>query len=248
MYRTIRNFFRKYLDIITPVSLFALSALVIFFGIIPAVSKILELNEKVNKTRVSVNALTAKNNFLGSLSESDLESQLKNVVAAVPQDKSLASILGLAEQLTNQSGIMLQSFNLAGAGTLSTEAAKLRTVEEKAIGASLVPFSVNVSGPLPSVRSFISSASQVRRLLRFANFSISMSSTGTPSAAMHASLDAFYAPFPPLANTVEQSLPEITADDNETLAKLVTLPWLTEVTLSGNNYGPGTGRADPFSR
>lgn len=248
MNRLIRNFVKKYQDFITPVVMLLLALSGIVFGIMPAGAKVVEIWGKIDETRKSIALLTQKSNYLDSLNETDLQNQLKAVVAAVPQDKSLASILGVADQLGNKAGVTLQSFNIAAPGSISTESAKLRTTEEQALGVSLIPFQIRVSGLGSNVRTFIDTATQVRRLIRIDNFDISFLASGTGSGSLRANLDAFYAPLPQLGPMVEQSLPDLTSDDQQVLTKLSNYPWLTQQITTSQNFAPVTTRIDPFSR
>lgn len=245
MKRLIRNFIRKYQDIILPVVILALAVSAIVFGIVPAGSQVLDLWGKVSDTRENISSLSRKRAFLDSQNEFDLQNQLKTVVSAVPRDKSVPSVLGVVDSLSNQAGVTLVNFTLVGAGSLSTESAKLLTAEEKALGVSSLPFLVTISGPFSGVRAFIASATQVRRLVKFSNFDVSIVSS--VSATMRANLSAFYVSLPQLPLLVEQSLPLFTTEDNATIAKLSSYNWLTEQTLALPPGGPGVGRADPFS-
>lgn len=244
MNRTIRNFIARYQEIILPGIFFIFSATIVLFGILPATSKILELMDTVNKTRDSVNLLSAKEAFLGSQNEYSLQQKLQILVSAIPQDKSLPTVFSLIDGLSVSSGVTLINLTLSG-GQLSTASAKLQTTQERMIGASILPFVISVSGSPSNLLSFIAKATQSRRLVRFQNFDVSLASTA--AANLKANFQAFYTPLPQTQAVAEQALPILTTEDNATLDKLTSFAWLSQQLNIPNVTEHQAPKANPFS-
>lgn len=242
MNRIIKKFINRYQEILLPAVLLIASAALAFLGILPAVSKILDLWETVGKTRDSVNLLSGKVAFLSSQDEFSLRQKLMTIVSAIPQDKSFPSILGLIDGLSAETGVTLVSVSLSG-GQLSTASAKLQTTQEKVIGASLLPFTVSIAGPTNGILDFIARATKVRRLIRFQNFDVSLVASGT--GTLRANFQAFYTPLPKTAAVAEQILPQLTAEDNATLDKLTSYAWVSRETAA--QQSTSKGKANPFS-
>ena len=225
MSHNLRKLINQYQEIITPLILFAASGALILFGILPAAGRIADLWGSIGGIRESIKFLSDKEALLASQDEAGLQHKLQVLVSAIPEDKSLPSILSLMDGLSAGSGVTFESLELSG-GTLATASAKLSTSQEKALGASILPFTVNVSGSLSGILDFISQATEARRLVRFKNFNVSLGASS--SATLRATLEAYYTPLPAVSAAAQQSLPVLTAQDNAVLDKLSAFAWLSQ--------------------
>lgn len=221
----IRNFFRNYQDLVVSLVLLLIVVVGILLGVIPGGRATWGLVSQVRETSDKVALLGQKRTQLDSLNESQLREQLVTVVSAVPVDKSIPAIFQVVDQLTAQTGVSVSDMSLVSPGSLATEAAQKQTTEEKALGSSLVPFSVRVSGSFANVRAFLTKITSIRRLVRLRNFDVTFTGGTT---AMRLSLDAFYAPLPQLSAKVDQKLSTLTAEENGILVKLSNYPWLSQ--------------------
>lgn len=222
--------------------LIIVSVLGFSFGVIPAMSSTVEEFKKLNDLNKLVGELDDKVRTLESLNETELRQQLSIITSSVPSEKNLPSIIATIEKLAAQTGADIVSFTLSSAGSIATAAAVKQTSDEKLIGSFLIPFSVLIQGTLEETRDFLAKATGVRRLLRVRNFDIT---TVTGTITTRLSMDAFYLPLPTTIPVARESLNILSKEEQQTLAKLASYPWLFQP--SGSAVGPTTsGKTNPF--
>lgn len=220
----------------------------LFVGILvlyPVGQQTWKLIEDVNSERTELVGLQTKLNQLQALDEETLRQQLRLLTSAVPTDKSLPTLLSTAEAVSANTGVTLSDMSLISPGSLATDSAKRQTSEEKTFGASLLPFSIVLTGTSDQIRNYLSTSINVRRLLRVKQFTIIFSGDG--AARSNVSLDALYAGLPTNLGDVRQPILPLAEKDEQLLDKLASQPNYSQELLAIPVAGEQPFKADPFS-
>ena len=222
------------------------AAVALMFAVLPGIRATQELYGSLKGTEKETETLSKKLRFLEGLSEDDLRSQLVTLLSAVPQEKSVPSIFGTVEGLTNQSGVSIVEVTLTSPGSLATVAATRQSSVEKKIGASTLPFSLTVSGTYDQIRAFVGDINKVRRLFDVTSFELSIGATGTTQVKF--ALTAFYQPLPTKVGSVQAPVAVLTQKEEEVLAKIIQYPDVSQALSEPLTPILSDVRRDPFAR
>lgn len=245
MVRHLRRFLRIYQGFVLSGALFLLSVGALVAGVIPGIRATISLYYRLRSLEQEVRVLGEKRGHLQSLDAADLKKQVAALIAAVPQEKSLQTIVGTIDGLANQTGVVIDEMNLGNPGSIATGSATAASGVDKKIGANRLPFTISVSGDYGRVRAFIGKINAVRRLFDVSSFDVSPQGVGETRARI--SLTAYYQPLPTKIWSVETPLAPLAKKEEEVLRAVLEYP---EVAASvGEQLTPGfsSGRSDPFS-
>jgi Tfp pilus assembly protein PilO len=244
--RQLKYIWRTYREIIIAVALCMAGFGGLFFGVVPTAKNTLATLDEIKTLSAHVEALSQKAATLDALSEDTLREQLAVIVSAIPTDKAVPSVFATVESVVATAGVEVMDMSVTQAGSLATASAQKLSTEEKTIGASLLPFSVTIRGPMEKVRAFIGRIGSVRRLARIRNFDVSVISPEVIQARL--ALEAFYVPLPTSLAKVDEALAQLSKEQQDALTKLATFPWFSQPKISAPQ-GPVYGnRENPFSR
>lgn len=244
--RYLRRLLRIYQGFVVSGAILLFGTVALIFVVIPGIRATGDLYGSFKEIEKETQALSGKRAFLDALNEDDLRSSLVALLLAVPQEKSIPTIMTTVEGLAQQSGVSIVDMNLTSPGSLATGSASRQSAVEKKIGASTLPFSLTASGTYDQVRAFVGEMNKVRRLFDVTSFELSISGTGATQVRL--SLTAFYQPLPTKVGGVESALLTLTQKEEEVLEKISQYP-----DVSQSVSGPLTpiltgGRRDPFAR
>lgn len=242
MHATVRSYKNVIVSVI--IILFCIAAL--FFAIIPAVQKTVEVVGQVHVMKTESQALQTKLTMLESLSEDTLKTQLATALSAVPADRSFSSLFDAVEGIANQAGVSLVDMSISQGATLATPSAAKVSASDKQLGTRTIPFTVTVTGSLRAIEQFITIAPTVRRLLRIRLFSLSFPKIDQP-ISIGLDMDGFYEPLPVVLGSDKSVLPTLTNEDSAILARLQEMPLIGEMSDSLPPPVIGKVKENPFS-
>ncbi len=238
---------RTYQGIIIPVLMILIAVLGTVFGIVPIVGKIIQIRTDSVALSSSVLELQSKMTVLNNEDEQTYKDQLRQLILAVPSDKSLTTLFTTIDALGAQSGVTVVEVSLTKPGSIATQSAQKQTNEERQIGSSLLPFSVTIAGNYDQIHNFLAQVVSVRRFFRVRDFDISF--LDPSNITVHLGMDAFYSPISLTIGPVDSPIEPLTAKENQIIATVEKMPVLGIATQSDSSMPPvlNTSRTDPFS-
>ena len=246
MYRYIRRFLLIYQGFVVSGVIVLFSAVALVLAIIPGIRATRELYDNLEVVRKEIDGLAGKLSILESMNEEDVRSQLLMMLTALPQEKSVPTVVGSVESLAQASGVTLVDLSLLSPGSLATGSAIRQSAAEKKIGASGLPLTVTVSGSYDQIRAFVSKINAIKRLFDVSSFDLSIGALGTTQARV--SLTAYYQPVPPKVGSIGSPVVPLNTKEEEIVKKIAQYPDMTS--FGGESLTPFSsgGKRDPFAR
>lgn len=220
------SFVRVYQHVIISGVIIVFCLIASIFAVVPAIGTVRETLSNMQTLADETDMLQKKLNILNTLDEDMLRVQLKEVLSAVPAERSFATVFETVEGVAAQTGVSVISMNLVGGATLATPSASKISASDKKLGTRTIPFSVSINGSLSAVQEFIARIPKVRRLFRIRVFSISFPKDLRP-LTVSVEMDAFYEPLPSTLGTAKTTLPTLTDADQAMITRLIELPLAT---------------------
>jgi hypothetical protein len=225
------------------------SAAIIFYGMLPGFGKIREYISDIQNLSQQNAVITKKIAFLNTLDETTLENQMVSLLTAVPQDKSLPTVMQVLDQVANETGVNIKSLTITNPGTLSTQSAQLSGANSAKMGSNAINFEVDTVGSLDQTNSFLDRIIGVRRMLNVGSINLSVSGSSSASATVDAKLNmmAYYAPLPTTLGKAADVLMPLTAGEVAVIDKLNTMPLELSTAAGPPTVITHADRTDPFS-
>jgi len=245
--KTLNKYLRLYKNILLSLCMIGITVLGVVFGLVPVVKKIEGIRKDSIELSKSIKLIRTKISLLSLEDETVYKAKLDELLAAIPNDKSLTSLFVTIDGLGVNSGTVLSDLMVARPGAIASESAKSQSNEEKKIGSNVIPFTVTVTGSYEQIYQFVSMANNVRRFFKIKNFQISFNKASAISVAM--GIDAFYAPQLAPSVALETPLDPITEQEETLIAKISMMQNLGKQ-LPLDNLPPliqTEPRPDPFS-
>lgn len=221
-------FIKQYQSLVVSAAILVFSLVAVVFAVLPSVSTILALWEETKTIEDDVFRLEQKLAQLSALDEQQLRQQLSTVISAVPTDKSLPTVFSTVERVAETAGTSVSSMSIGGDTSLSTGSAVKLSASEKQLGTRTIPFTATVEGTLDAIQQFITTAPQIRRLLRIRTFAISFPENDR-AISVTLQMDAFYQPSPAALGKSSQTLIPLTDTEQSAISRVSALP------LAGGN-------------
>jgi len=242
---SVQHIIRPYKNLATYVGIILSCAVAIIFGLFPVYRTTRDLYFQSTDLSQKVTKLKEKLRMLQGLDEDIVRDQLLSLIAAIPQEKSIPTLFTTVEGVSAQAGVTVSEISFAAGGPLATEAAKRQTIEEKKLGVTILPFTLSMEGELNTIRSFLDIASNVRRIFRIREFTLTIPETGVPKSQVE--IDGFFSPFPASIADVSETLAPLTQKEEETVAKVNAIPLTSSAQLESIPISALPPKADPFS-
>ncbi len=237
MIRYLLRFLRVYQGFVVSGAILLFCAVAFVFAVVPGIRATKALYDDLRDLEGQTKALSSKLTFLGSLHEEDLRDQVVLLLTAVPQEKSVPTILSSVEGLADQTGVTIDDMSLTSPGSLATGSAAR---------AGSLSFTLNASGMYEKVRAFVGGINKVRRLFDVASFDIS--TTGTGVTTVRLSLTAFYQPLPTNVGSVQAPVAALSQKDEEVLGVISQYPDVSQSRSDVLTPMFSEGKRDPFAR
>jgi len=201
------------------IGLFIVGLLGLFIGVIPSIQKSISLVSELRLLQTEIERMQQKASMLASLDQTSLETTAQDVLAAVPTDKSINTLMSTVEAIAVKNGLSIADLSIEGIGTLATGSAKVAAKPE----GNVVSETIVLQGDLLPLRNFLADSVRVRRLLRIKRLEL----TAVPkSTAMNMKLiiEVFYAPLPSSISKVSDIIDPFSSKELATIQKLNTYP------------------------
>lgn len=250
--RILNKVFEGNKTIVLSVVIFAIVVGGFLWGIVPAGSAVWNLYEQNAALAIEIRTLSQKTAILSSLDQSSLRQNLKDVVAAIPADQSLPTLLATLDGISAQSRTTLSDVSLSGSETISSASAntpppsapRTKTAKNSA-GANVVAYSASIQGALPQVQDFLRLSSNVRRLVGIRSFDITIGATASAQAKIE--METYFVPLPTQIGAIGSSVDTLSSAEEATIQKLASLPNLTVTAQLPPALIGGPVKANPFS-
>jgi len=215
----IRRFIRLHKTLVVYSVLLIAGILSLLIGLIPAIQNSFTLVADLQTMRADIIRIQKKASMLDSLNQADLEQNAKEVIAAVPSDKSIATLLSTIEAVATKNNMYISDMSIEGIASLATGSAKSAM---KAEGNSLTE-TISLQGELIQLRNFLADCIRVRRLMRIRDVALtSMPKTNLITAKLV--VEVFYLPLPLSIGKPSDSLEPFTQQELSTIEKLQLYP------------------------
>jgi len=217
------------------------------YGIIPVVKTILHLYQEVGNITKSNKILSNKATLLENLSEDAYKQELNDLIAAVPNDKSIPTILNTIDAVANESRVEITSFSLSNVGSIASTSASVKSSKGKSSGSTLLSLMVGIRGSYENIYSFLAKINNVRRFFSIRMFNIFFPDTNTIDVLI--GMDAFYAPLSPLSDTTNLPLEQLSTKEEDLLITIAQMPDYSHITQGAQRVIPSENemRTNPFS-
>lgn len=228
------KFYDKYRMLIFPIIISLSSLFLIIFVIYPQASKLITNQARegdlLNKSKI----LEAKASALENYNVDDLSRKLNDTLRVYPQDKDLANVVGLLQQLTGQSGFTITSVTVAGGA-------------QKGQTGSGYDINLVATGAKPLVLILLSNLENSPRLLQINSIDINLSNQ-QQLADVSLGLTVLYSPLPQNLGSIDVPLPQLSTQDEALLTKLASVNRSSpSVSLSTSNVSNAPrGKTNPF--
>lgn len=218
--------YQKYRLIIFPLAVAFSCLILIVFVMIPQLNKFLKNSKTEADFKAKSEFLDTKVEALESLDERDLQRKLKDVVASFPQEKDFITLITLLQKITSENGFSMISLAFGKSGSSKDQ------------GYGIL---IEVTGPKSIFARLLNSIETSSRLMKIENIEISSGKSGDNISA-NLAIVAFFAPFPNNLGSVDSPLPQISAGEEELMAKLARGQ---EIPLTIMEFS-STGKSNPF--
>jgi len=247
MIHTIRRFIRLHQTLVLYLSLLCVGFLSLFIGLVPAILKSVALVQNVWTLKTENGQLQKKVATLNSLSETDLEKDAEDIFSAIPNDKSISTLLSTIEILSVKHGLYISAMDIEGIGGLASGSAKTALKSE----GSILTETLSLQGELNHLRDFLDECVRVRRLMRVSDMVI----TSMPRSSMVTAklvIEVFYLPLPTTIGKPGNPLESLSQKELTILEKLRTYPIIYNRSIgTGESQGAAPvvpAVSDPFAK
>lgn len=239
----LRKLLQEYGPILRPGAVLLVIIVAFFVGVVPLARKSLDLWNQNRSLSRELTLLRHKAAVVTSLDPNALRTNLGEIDAAVPTDKSVPSILTTVEGLSGQVGVSLLDLTLSGVGTLASESGK--TAAPHPSGAQVVHFSATVEGTLSQIYQMLRTLSTVRRFMGIRSFDMAVAGNGNVRTKFE--MDAYWHPLPSAIGSVESQIEPLTGEEESEIANIASLPNFGFTSALPPPSLGGPVKADPFS-
>ncbi|MBI5621174.1 type 4a pilus biogenesis protein PilO [Candidatus Gottesmanbacteria bacterium] len=246
MLRYVRRFLLIYQGFVLSGTVFVFCLLALVLAVIPGVRATRDLYDNLQMVRKEGEGLARKLTVLESIHEEDIKGQLLMMFTAVPQEKSVPTVISSVEGLALTAGVNLLDLSLISPGSLATGSANRQSLAEKKIGASGLPLTITVSGSYDQIRAFVSKINAIKRMFDVSSFDLSIGDSGQTQARV--SLTAYYQPIPTKVGSIAGLLVPLNQKEEETLKTVAQYPDMTGVSSETLTPVSSGGKRDPFAR
>lgn len=245
--RYIRRLLRLYQGFVISGVVLVFGAGTIIFAVIPGVGATRDLYDRLTVVRQEGDAMRAKLQLLKALSEEDIRDRLVILLAGIPQEKSVPSVLGTVDGLARETGVSVIDLGLTSLGSLASVSASTRpSASEKKIGASTLAFTLTASGTYDQIRAFVGTINQVRRIFDITSFDLSISASGVTQVRL--SLAAYYQPIPTKIASIQSPVVPLSTKEETIFRTIQQYPDISQGISESLSPSLSGGKRDPFAR
>lgn len=206
----------KHTYLLLPLASIIVVIAIVAVAIVPKIGEINDLNTNIQIENDRTTQLLAKRDQLLQIqeSESDLLARYNLATIALPDQKYVANLIITFESLAERSGISIGSLQV-NPGTLVLEKPGISQNAEQ------LEVVLTTQGTIDGVKAFLKGIYSGVRLINVNSINITTSQVETTTVQLSAI--AYYKPRPELPQNAEESIPEVTEEDNILAASLEAL-------------------------
>jgi len=217
----IRRFIRLHKHLALYGAVFIVTLIALIVGLIPAISKSVKLVSDLRTMQDDINRIQTKVSMLQNLNQQELEKYASDMLAAVPADRSLTTLLSTIDSLAVKHNLFISDMSIEGVTSLASRSG---AVAIKAEGNSLIE-TISLQGELLNLRNFLSDCIRVRRLMRVKDLVLtSMPKSNLITAKL--TVEVFYLPFPQTIGKISDVIEPFSQKEMTTLATIQSFPML----------------------
>ena len=243
--RHLRRYIQIYQGFIVSGVILIFCTAALFIAVIPGIGATVKLYESQKQISKDIQSLTGKRAFLDALPEDDLQKHVVTLLSALPQEKTIPTLLSTIEGLANQTGVSITNISITSPGSIATGAATTKEVVDKKIAAFTLPFSFDVKGTNGQIREFVGIINKVRRLFSVKSLQLSVQKNG--EILVHVELVAYYQPLPTKVGSVQTPVSALSQKEEEMLGTLIEYPDLSQGYSQSLEPMLSEGKRDPFA-
>lgn len=213
----LRILYRRHRKLITP-SIIILTCITLFLLIIfPQIGELSSLQDEEKNTRQKIKVIKENMSFLGSISDSDVDSNFRALLLALSQEKDFGGIFSALSYAAGSSGVTLSDYGFS-IGDLSTKSAQLSNLQS-------IPIDLSINGNLQSIKRFLQKLYETFPVSEVTSVQIS------GNTARIATIFYYYKPFPSnFRFAADMNLSKLSDKDRELLIKISSFrPGVLEV-------------------
>lgn len=231
---TILEFYSKYKLILFP-SLVSLACLILIALVIfPQAKSLLDGQNNLELSKEKLKTLEVKAQGLDQINETDLKNQLQLALVALPENKEPSAVVGAIQRIAATSGVSLISLGFSSSKGNSVG------------GADSFSIKAQIASSTAGISQFLNNLSETPLALNVTGISIS-SATSADLLAADLQIDVYFSPIPKTLGSVEDPLPELSAEEKTLINRLAKAQIVTPVSQSST---PSTilprGKSNPF--
>lgn len=234
-----KRFIQLYNGFFLPAGLFAISFLILFYGIIPGIQSIISSYDDGTLLNKEISEIKGKLDILNRLDENTLRTDVETLLSAVPAEKSIGSFLASLENVCSQTGVSLLGFSIEHGGDLASGSAqpkKKPSDNEIMISANTV-----VGGSPDQLKRMLDTMVSVRRILNASSISWVYLTPDNVRASLI--VHAYYQPLPATIGKASEPIQALSAQDEDILSRLASYPELNSAPGPEIQYGT---KQNPF--
>ena len=223
----------------------------LFVGLIPAIGKSIALIKDLRTMQEEIAGIQKKASMLQSVDLLELEQTARDVLAGVPPDKSVSTLLSTIEAVATKYNLYISDMSIEGIASLAKDSAKPVTKPE----GNILTEGISLQGELIQLRNFLTECVRVRRLMRVKDMVItSMPKSNLITAKL--TIEVFYLPLPQTIGKISDALDPFSQKELATIEKIKSYPIMydSEIMPISPQETPALGDiptepavADPFS-
>jgi hypothetical protein len=215
----IRRIIRFHKTLVVYSALLTVGLISLFVGLVPAISKSVILVKDLRTMREEIASIQKKASMLQSVDLLELEQTARDVLAGVPSDKSVSTLLSTIEAVATKYNLYISDMSIEGIASLAKDSGKPVTKPE---GNSLTE-GISLQGELIQLRNFLIECVRVRRLLRVKDMVITaMPKSNLITAKL--TIEVFYLPLPQTIGKISDSLEPFSQKELATIEKIKSYP------------------------
>ena len=229
------KFYNQYKLVLFPVLIGVSSLLITELAVNLTLSGLTSNNQKLDNLHSKAKNLEVKATELSQIDQTQLGSNLKVTLSALPTDQDYASAIGAIQSLTSATAYSITAMQIV--------ASLPAGLSSKIPGFTL---RVEMVGPRVTLSTFLGAVESSPRAMKVTGFEASPSKTGDAINVI-VNIAVFYSPSPRSLGSTDTLLPQITTEDQTIIANLAKASTIINQSSGGIVSTTPKGKSDPFN-
>jgi Tfp pilus assembly protein PilO len=228
----LRRIYRLHKSLVIHSGLLVIGILGLFSALIPSVQKTMTVVKGLRTLNAEIAQIQKKVSVLASLDQNVLEQSAAAVLSAVPEDKSVSTLLSTVEAVAGRNGLFISDISIERIGSVSTGSGSMAVKKD---GNSMTE-TISLQGELLQLRNFLTESLRVRRLMRIKDMQLtSLPKSNLVTAKL--SIEVFYQPLPTSIGKASDPMEPLSQKEMDTLEKVTSFPVVYATGVQPTLYG-----------